>query len=135
MQQAGTAVYKLDDMDFGRRIAVERELERGESGPGGALRSASAVYDESGNILLYPTMLGIKGERDRVYGSDDSDQCRDQQGRAGTREGRILTIPQLGIVSGCTREEGCNNTRDGSFGKSSHTGQSRTGSTAVLHRI
>jgi len=62
MQQAGTAGYKLDDMDFGRRIAGERELERNESGPGGALRTASAVWDESGNLLLYPTMLGIKGE-------------------------------------------------------------------------
>ena len=62
MQQAGTAVYKLDDMDFGRRLAVERELDRDESGPGGALRTANAVWDESGNFLLYPTMLGIKGE-------------------------------------------------------------------------
>ena len=61
MQQAGTAVYQLDDMDFGRRLAVERELERSESGPGGALRTASAVFDESGNFLMYPTMLGIKG--------------------------------------------------------------------------
>ena len=27
MQQAGTAVYKVEDMEFGRRLAVERELE------------------------------------------------------------------------------------------------------------
>ncbi|KAK1924722.1 peptidyl-prolyl cis-trans isomerase [Papiliotrema laurentii] len=60
MQQAGTAVYQLDDMDFGRRLALDRELERDESGPGGALRTANAVWDESGNFLLYPTMLGIK---------------------------------------------------------------------------
>jgi peptidylprolyl isomerase domain and WD repeat-containing protein 1 len=62
MQQAGTAVYQLDDMDFGRRLAVERELDRDEAGPGGVLRTASAVWDESGNFLMYPTMLGIKGE-------------------------------------------------------------------------
>lgn len=61
MQQAGTAVFKLDDMDFGRRLAAERELDRGESGPGGLLRTANAVWDESGNFVLYPTMLGIKG--------------------------------------------------------------------------
>lgn len=61
MQQGGTAVYKLDDMDFGRRLAVERELDRDESGPGGALRNATAVWDETGNFVLYPTMLGIKG--------------------------------------------------------------------------
>jgi peptidylprolyl isomerase domain and WD repeat-containing protein 1 len=62
MQQAGTAVYKLDDMDFGRKLAVERELDREEAGPGGVLRTANAVWDESGNFLMYPTMLGIKGE-------------------------------------------------------------------------
>lgn len=60
MQQAGTAVFKLDDMDFGRRLAVERELDASESGPGGALRTANAVWDESGAMLLYATMLGIK---------------------------------------------------------------------------
>jgi peptidylprolyl isomerase domain and WD repeat-containing protein 1 len=27
MQQAGTTIYKVDDMEFGRRLAVERELE------------------------------------------------------------------------------------------------------------
>lgn len=62
MQQAGTAVFKLDDMDFGRRLAIERELDRDESGPGGVLRTANAVWDESGYLLLYPTLLGIKGE-------------------------------------------------------------------------
>ena len=63
MQQAGTAVYQLDDMDFGRRLAAERELDRDEAGPGGVLRTANAVWDESGNFLMYPTMLGIKGKR------------------------------------------------------------------------
>lgn len=75
MQQAGTAVFKLDDMDFGRRLAVERELDQNESGPGGALRTANAVWDESGNMLLYPTLLGIKGEwsdvRKQLRGGDD----------------------------------------------------------------
>lgn len=61
MQQAGTAVYKPDDMDFGRRLATEQELDRNESGPGGWLRTATAVWDESGNFVLYPTLLGIKG--------------------------------------------------------------------------
>ncbi|BEJ08398.1 hypothetical protein CcaverHIS641_0504830 [Cutaneotrichosporon cavernicola] len=60
MQQAGTAVFKLEDMDFGRRLAIERELDRDFSGPGGALRTANAVWDESGNMLLYATLLGIK---------------------------------------------------------------------------
>lgn len=68
MQQAGTAIYKVDDMEFGRRLAVERELEKdmGVSGSGedvvrAAGRTMNAVWDESGNFVIYPTMLGIKG--------------------------------------------------------------------------
>ncbi|CAJ0636277.1 3972_t:CDS:2, partial [Entrophospora sp. SA101] len=55
MQQAGTTIYKLDDMEFGRRLAVERELEK-------TLQASTmnAVFDESGNFIIYPTMLGIK---------------------------------------------------------------------------
>ncbi|KAG9009450.1 hypothetical protein FRB93_005386 [Tulasnella sp. JGI-2019a] len=56
MQQAGTAVYKVDDMEFGRRLAVERELEKDER----AWRTMKAVWDESGNFVIYPTLLGIK---------------------------------------------------------------------------
>jgi peptidylprolyl isomerase domain and WD repeat-containing protein 1 len=57
MQQAGTAVYKVDDMEFGRRLAVEREIEEDEV----ACKSMNAIWDESGNFILYPTLLGIKG--------------------------------------------------------------------------
>ncbi|PWN52988.1 peptidyl-prolyl cis-trans isomerase cyp15 [Violaceomyces palustris] len=67
MQQAGTTIYKLDDMEFGRRLAVERELDNSvKDGPGDATTNAmgagtgNAVFDESGNFLIYPTMLGIK---------------------------------------------------------------------------
>ncbi|KAG8985667.1 hypothetical protein FRB90_004515 [Tulasnella sp. 427] len=56
MQQAGTAIYKVDDMEFGRRLAVERELEKDER----AWRTMNAVWDESGNFIIYPTLLGIK---------------------------------------------------------------------------
>ncbi|CAG8444879.1 5545_t:CDS:10 [Acaulospora morrowiae] len=55
MQQAGTTIYKLDDMEFGRRLAVERELEKTHQA-----RTMDAVFDESGNFIIYPTMLGIK---------------------------------------------------------------------------
>lgn len=56
MQQAGTAIYKLDEMEFGRRLAVERELEKSEQG-----RTANAIFDRTGNFVIYPTLLGIKG--------------------------------------------------------------------------
>ncbi|KAF8713087.1 Cyclophilin type peptidyl-prolyl cis-trans isomerase/CLD, partial [Rhizoctonia solani] len=56
MQQAGTASHKLDDMEFGRRLAVEREIEKDPK----VLSTISAVWDESGTMVLYPTLVGIK---------------------------------------------------------------------------
>ncbi|THG98823.1 hypothetical protein EW026_g3435 [Hermanssonia centrifuga] len=60
MQQADTAVYKVEDMEFGRRLAMERELEL--PGPDGRIPGMwiNAVWDESGAFILYPTLLGIK---------------------------------------------------------------------------
>ena len=62
MQQAGTAVYRVEDMEFGRRLAVEKEIEL--PGPDGKVPGAwiNAVWDESGSFVLYPTLLGIKGK-------------------------------------------------------------------------
>jgi len=59
MQQAGTAVHKMDDMEFGRRLAVERDLDKEGEGKKAAA-TMNAVWDESGNFILYPTLLGIK---------------------------------------------------------------------------
>ncbi|KAJ5239353.1 Peptidyl-prolyl cis-trans isomerase cyp15 [Penicillium chermesinum] len=55
MQQAGTAPYSLDEVDFGRRLGIERELE------GEATRNKVNVsFDESGHFLLYGSLYGIK---------------------------------------------------------------------------
>lgn len=62
MQQAGTAVYKVDDMEFGRRLAVERELEVPPAEGGKIMgKWINAVWDESGEFVIYPSLLGIKG--------------------------------------------------------------------------
>ncbi|XP_065069889.1 peptidylprolyl isomerase domain and WD repeat-containing protein 1-like [Rhopilema esculentum] len=45
----------LPNMEFGRRIAIEREIEKSD-----LLRMANAVFDESGYFILYATMLGVK---------------------------------------------------------------------------
>ncbi|KAJ1927228.1 Peptidyl-prolyl cis-trans isomerase cyp15 [Tieghemiomyces parasiticus] len=55
MQQAGTSVAKLDAMEFGRRLALDRELNTAAQA-----RTMSATFDASGNFILYPTLLGIK---------------------------------------------------------------------------
>jgi len=45
----------LEAIDFGRRMAVEKEIEKTESAP-----LPNAVFDESSNFLIYATLLGIK---------------------------------------------------------------------------
>ena len=55
MQQAGTAIQKLDDVEFGRRLAVERELESP------AVRNRiNVIFDETGHFILYGSILGTK---------------------------------------------------------------------------
>nr|XP_034189826.1 peptidylprolyl isomerase domain and WD repeat-containing protein 1 isoform X2 [Osmia lignaria] len=45
---------QLPNMEFGRRMAVERELDKTETNLG------NIVFDESGYMILYSTMLGVK---------------------------------------------------------------------------
>lgn len=58
---------QLDDMEFGRRLALERDLDASaQDAVGNAVRAASGacsanvVFDESGTFILYGSMLGIK---------------------------------------------------------------------------
>ncbi|KAK1061835.1 Peptidyl-prolyl cis-trans isomerase cyp15 [Friedmanniomyces endolithicus] len=56
MQQAGTLSSEpLEAVDFGRRIAVERELDAP------AVRSRqNVIFEESGHFILYGSLLGTK---------------------------------------------------------------------------
>ncbi|KAL9711194.1 Peptidyl-prolyl cis-trans isomerase cyp15 [Leucoagaricus gongylophorus] len=60
MQQAGTAIHRVEDMEFGRRLAVEKEFEL--PGPDGRVPAhwSNVIWDESGAFIVYPTLLGIK---------------------------------------------------------------------------
>mmetsp|Transcript_81871 Transcript_81871/g.265340 ORF Transcript_81871/g.265340 Transcript_81871/m.265340 type:complete len:625 (+) Transcript_81871:68-1942(+) len=49
------AELHLDRFDFGRRIAVEKEMRKSP-----ALMHQQAVFDESCNFLVYPSMIGVK---------------------------------------------------------------------------
>jgi len=73
MQQAGTALQKLEEVEFGRRIAVERDLDNP------AVRSRiNLVFDESGHFILYGSLLGVKvintltNRVMRAYGKDEA---------------------------------------------------------------
>lgn len=55
LQRSDAPLYRLDAIDFGRRMAVEREIEKTESVP-----QPNAIFDESSNFIIYATLLGIK---------------------------------------------------------------------------
>ncbi|KAI1115155.1 cyclophilin-type peptidyl-prolyl cis-trans isomerase [Nemania sp. NC0429] len=72
MQQGGTATQKLDDVEFGRRLAAERETESG------SLRNyTNVIFDESGHFILYGSIVGVKvlntftNQVVKVYGKDE----------------------------------------------------------------
>ena len=56
MQQAGTALHKLEDVEFGRRLATERDLESHQS----LQPKINILFDESSNFILYGTIHGTK---------------------------------------------------------------------------
>jgi peptidylprolyl isomerase domain and WD repeat-containing protein 1 len=73
MQQAGTALQKLEDLEFGRRLGVERELDNA------AFRNkVNVIFDESGHFIIYGSMLGTKvlntytNRVVKVYGKDEN---------------------------------------------------------------
>jgi len=47
---------QLADMEFGRRVAVERELQKCPD----VVSQNNLIFDETGHFLIYSTMLGIK---------------------------------------------------------------------------
>jgi peptidylprolyl isomerase domain and WD repeat-containing protein 1 len=73
MQQAGTAVQHLEDMDFGRRIGIERDLDT----PSTRSR-CNVIFDETSNFILYGSMYGVKvinlltNKLIKLYGREES---------------------------------------------------------------
>jgi hypothetical protein len=57
LQRSANPAYALDDIDFGKRFAVERELAKA---PPPGTPTQNAIFDDSGNFVLYPSLLGIK---------------------------------------------------------------------------
>ncbi|KAK9907373.1 hypothetical protein WJX75_002432 [Coccomyxa subellipsoidea] len=55
LQRSDSTLARLDPMDFGRRIAVEKELLADSAAP-----HQNALFDDSGNFVLFSTLLGIK---------------------------------------------------------------------------
>ncbi|KAJ7947957.1 putative Peptidyl-prolyl cis-trans isomerase [Quillaja saponaria] len=55
LQRSDAPLYRLEAIDFGRRMAVDKEIEKTETVP-----QPNAVFDDSSNFLIYATLLGIK---------------------------------------------------------------------------
>jgi peptidylprolyl isomerase domain and WD repeat-containing protein 1 len=55
MQQAGTGLYQLEEVEFGRRMATEKELDHPA-----VRRRINIIFDESSNFILYGSLLGTK---------------------------------------------------------------------------
>ncbi|KAI1456936.1 hypothetical protein F4805DRAFT_209546 [Annulohypoxylon moriforme] len=72
MQRAGTAMQKLDDVDFGRRLAAERDIESTS-----LQNKVNVIFDESGHFILYGSIFGVKvlntftNQVVKVYGKDE----------------------------------------------------------------
>ncbi|ODA79614.1 hypothetical protein RJ55_05208 [Drechmeria coniospora] len=73
LQQTGAPSHKSDHVELGRRLAQEKEVESL------ALRSKNnIIFDESGNFIVYGSMLGIKvlnvytNKVVKVYGKDEN---------------------------------------------------------------
>ncbi|KAG6041611.1 hypothetical protein E4U41_003222 [Claviceps citrina] len=73
MQLAGTSSHTLDSVEFGRRLAQEREVDSH------ILRHKSnIIFDESGHFIAYGSMLGIKvlntytNQVVKVYAKDEN---------------------------------------------------------------
>ena len=73
MQQAGTALVKLDDIEFGRRMGTEREIETP------AFRNRwNVIFDETGHFIMYGSIMGTKvistytNRVVKVYGQEEN---------------------------------------------------------------
>jgi len=71
-QKDEKAPFKLDSVDFGRRMATEHTLNKTNHSP------CNITFDQSGNFVMYSTMIGIKmvniktNELIRVIGSSET---------------------------------------------------------------
>ena len=56
MQQASIALHKLEDVEFGRRLVIEHDLENHLTYE----LKINVIFDESSNFILYGSLHGTK---------------------------------------------------------------------------
>ncbi|KAF3768894.1 hypothetical protein M406DRAFT_62908 [Cryphonectria parasitica EP155] len=106
MQQAGTALQKLDPVEFGRRLAIEREVEST------TLRNkANVIFDESGHFIIYGSITGIKvlntytNQVVKVFGKDEPFRALNLAIYQGAPQKKGVTTVEMAASSNPLLEE------------------------------
>lgn len=100
MQQAGTSAQKLDNVEFGRRMAQERETESQTM-----RNKANVIFDESSNFIIYGSMLGIKvlntftNQVVKTYGKDENFRAVNLAIYQGQPQKKGITTVEMGASS------------------------------------
>ncbi|KAH7376277.1 peptidyl-prolyl cis-trans isomerase cyp15 [Plectosphaerella cucumerina] len=100
MQQAGTAPQKLEPVEFGRRFAVEREIESPAYKD-----KANVIFDESGHFIIYGSISGIKvvntytNQVVKVYGKDENFRAVNLAIYQGQPQKKGITTVEMGASS------------------------------------
>ncbi|CAI6051420.1 unnamed protein product [Clonostachys chloroleuca] len=111
MQQAGSSSSKLDNVEFGRRLAQEREVESSL-----LTNKTNVIFDESGNFIIYGTMVGIKvlnvftNQVVKVYGKDENLRAVNLSIYQGQPQKKGVTTVEMGASSNPLLQE--SETRD-----------------------
>ena len=100
MQQAGTASQKLDNIEFGRRMAQEKEVESQAS-----KGRTNLIFDESSNFIIYGSMVGIKvlntytNQVVKTYGKDENFRALHLGIYQGQPQKKGITTVEMGASS------------------------------------
>ncbi|KAK6538103.1 Peptidylprolyl isomerase domain and WD repeat containing protein 1 [Orbilia ellipsospora] len=110
MQQAGTAMHKVDDVDFGRRLAVEKEIEAPLW-----RNKINVIFDESGHYIIYGSVLGIKvvntvtNRAMRLLGKDETTMGRPMNlamYQGAPKKKKVLTLEMAASSNPLLQEAG-----------------------------
>lgn len=97
MHRAGTGATKLDNVEFGRRAAHERDIESDM-----LKYKTNVIFDESGNFIIYGSMLGIKvlntytNQVVKVYGKDENFRAVNVAIYQGQPQKKGITTVEMG---------------------------------------
>ncbi|KAF5528704.1 Peptidyl-prolyl cis-trans isomerase cyp15 [Colletotrichum aenigma] len=100
MQQAGSGLQKLDPVEFGRRFAVEREIDSPAY-----KHKANVIFDESGNFILYGSIVGVKvlntytNQVVKVYGKEENFRAVNLAIYQGQPQKKGITTVEMGASS------------------------------------